>query len=292
MEDELLRSLYHRLVASASGLRPPRCQFSDGLVVLIHLLSVMRNRSLLWASHKQNWPLWLRHACPAPSYSQLGRRLKTRSVAMLLRQIDAEFRDHLPRSTLMYCDGKPLVVGGFSKDPDARWGKVPDGWARGYKLHVVADSLGAIETFSLRSLNTGEAKVARHLVRRLNLQGRLLRADAAYDCNRLYAAVSRGGGRLLAPRRKPGTGLGHHPQHHDRLRAMAELEADPAAIKAHRRLRNGVEQRLAHLTNLPFGLSPLPNFVRRRRRVKRWVQGKLILYHLHLNLRLSKAQAA
>src|SRR5271170_4786740 len=209
MEDELLRSLYHRLVASASGLRPSRCQFSDGIVVLIHLLAVMRNRSLLWASDKRNWPLWLRHVCPSPSYSQLGRRLKTRSVAKLLQQIDVEFRDHLPRSDLKCCDGKPLVVGGFSKDPDARWGKVPDGWARGYKVHALVDSLGAIETFSLRPLNASEAKVARRLVRRLNLQGTLLRADASYDCNALYAAVSRRGGRLLAPRRKPGTGLGH-----------------------------------------------------------------------------------
>jgi hypothetical protein len=78
----------------------------------------------------------------------------------------------------------------------------------------------------------------------------------------------------------------------DRLRAIAELEGACDGLRVHQRCRIRVEQGLGHLTNLPFGLSPLPNFVRRRRRVTRWVLAKITLYHLHLNLRQLKTLAA
>lgn len=292
MEDELLRFLYHRLLGSASGGGRPRGKFCDGTIALIYLLAVLRNRSPRWAADRRNWPLWLRRVLPCPSYSQLIRRLKSASVSELIDQVSAECREQLPRSRLKLCDGKPLVVGGFSKDPDAKWGKVPDGWAKGYKLHAIVDSLGAIEAFAASPLNTAEAKVTGQLVRRMDLRGVTIRADANYDSNTLYAAVSERGGRLIAPRRKPGRGLGHHPQHRDRLRAIAELETDATALKTHRRLRVAVEQCFAHLTNLPFGLSPLPNFVRRLSRVSRWLSAKITLYHVHLNLSRLKAQAA
>jgi len=292
MDDELLRILYRRLISSATPSGPARCRFPDGVIGLIYLLAVLRDRSPRWALQRRNWPLWMRGPVRPPSYSQFIRRLKSPSVRRLLEQLNAEFRDRLPRQQLKFCDGKPLVVGGFSKDPDVRWGKVPDGWGKGYKLHVLVDSLGAIETFCVTALSAGEATVARVLVPRVDLRHTQLRADANYDSPRLYDAVSQAGGRLIAARRKPGTALGHRPHHPDRLHAIAELEGDPAGTKAHRRLRAGVEQRLAHLTNLPFGLSPLPNFVRRLSRVSRWVLGKIMLYHLHLNLIALNTRAA
>jgi len=292
MEDELLRVLYHRLSASASARGPRRGKFSNGTIALIYLLGVLRNRSPRWAADQHNWPLWLRRVLLCPSYSQLIRRLKTDSVRQLIDQINAEWRERLPHSRLKFCDGKPLVVGGFSKDPDARRGKVPDGWARGYKLHALADSLGDIEAFQVTALDAGESTVACRLVRQTGLDTAVIRADANYDSNRLYAAVSERGGRLIAPRCKPGRGLGHCAHHPHRLRAIAELEGDGIALKTHRRLRVAVEQCFAHLTNLPFGLSPLPNFVRRLTRVRLWLSAKITLYHLHLNLNQRNAQVA
>jgi hypothetical protein len=292
MEDELLRVLYHQLVADARGNGRGRCKFADGVIGFIYLLAVVHDRSPRWAIDKRHWPLWLRRVLQPPSYSQLMRRLKTPLVQQHLRQLNQRWRDQLPRQRDKCCDGKPLVVGGFSKDPDAAWGKVPDGWAKGYKVHTVVDSLGAVEGFEVTPLNAAEAKVAGGIVAGLNLAGSVMRGDASYDANALYAVVHRRGGRLIAPRRKPGRGLGHHPQHPDRLRAIKELESDPRMLKTHRRLRNCVEQRLAHLTNLPFGLAPLPNFVRRLRRVRLWVLGKIILYHVHRKLSLLNAQAA
>jgi hypothetical protein len=292
MDDELLRFLYHRLLGSASSKGHRRGKFSDGVIVLIYLLGVLRDRSAHWAADQRNWPLWLRRVLPCPSYSQFIRRLKTATARQLIDRISAQYRQRLPHSQLKLCDAKPLVVGGFSKDPDARWGKVPDGWAKGYKLHALVDSLGGIEAFEVTALDAGESTVACRLVRQTNLAAVVIRTDANYDSNRFYAAVCQRGGRLIAPRRKPGRGLGHHRQHPDRLRAIAELEHDIGTMKTHRRLRIAVEQCFAHLTNLPFGLSPLPNFVRRLSRVSLWLSAKITLYHLHLNLSQLKAQAA
>jgi hypothetical protein len=121
------------------------------------------------------------------------------------------------------------------------------------------------------------------MLRRADLRGCVLRADANYDSNALYALTASRGGRFVAPRRKPGRGLGHHPQHADRLRAIGELERDPAARQSHRRWRADIERGFADLCNRA-GLFALPPFVRRLKRVRRWVRAKLLLYHLRLLL--------
>jgi hypothetical protein len=221
------------------------------------------------------------------------RRLKSWPVRRLIAQLDRQLRDLLPRSTEKVIDGKPLVVGGFSKDPDTTVGAVPDGFARGYKMHVLIDACGAVETFIVTAMSVGEPTVAADLIARASdcgvvLAGNIIRADPNYDSNALYGTVADADARLVASRKKPGTGLGHHPHHPDRLRAIAELERPAAdgvaAAREARRHRNRVEQTLAHLTNLPFGLSPLPNFVRRLWRVRLWLTAKLVLYHQHLVL--------
>lgn len=283
MDDELLNWLYHRLLGDPSS-HTRDCTYSDGLILFIHLFAVISNRSTRWACNKRHWPLWCRRL-RFPSYSQLCRRLKSTRVQTLLEQINAECKAGLPRSDELVADGKPLVVGGFSKDPDATAGKVPDGFARGYRLHVLADALaGIIDVFEVTGLHAGEATVMRQLVSRADVRGKVVRADANYDSNPLYRQVADQQGRLRAPRRKPGRGLGHHPQHPHRLAAIAELEQSPAALAEHRRRRNRVEQILAHLTNLPCGLWALPNSVRRLPRVRIWIAAKITLYHLNLVL--------
>jgi hypothetical protein len=295
MDDQLLNHLYHRLCAPDTVQRPANCVYSDSVVVLTYFLGVIRERAPRWAHDKRNWPLWMRRLA-RPSYSQFARRLATPSVQRLIAQLNGEFRGQLPCSAEKFCDGKPLVVGGFSRDPDTAAGKLPgDGcWGRGYKLHVIVDACGAVDVFELTALDAGEATVARRLTALADLRGVLLRGDSNYDSNPLYAAVAARGGRLIAPRKRPHTGLGHHPHHPDRLRAIEELEQPGAesARRAHKLHRIRVEQALGHLTNLPCGLSPLPNFVRRHRRVARWVLAKITLYHLALILRQARKLAA
>jgi hypothetical protein len=296
MDGELLRWLYHRLLHDPTLARTPGCTYGDGVVLLAHFYAVLNNASLRWASAPPHWPPWCRATVRLPSYSQLNKRLKTASAARAMSALEAELRDGLPRTAAKVADGMPLVIGGFSHDPDARRGRVPDGWANGYKLHVLADgAAGAIDAHALTPLDAGEATVLRRdlvLPRRVDLRGCTLRADANYDSNPCYAAAADAGGRLVAPRRKPRRGLGHHAQHPDRLRAIDELERTCGGRAAHRRARNRVEQCFAQLTNLPFGLFALPNFVRRLPRVRRWVAAKIMLYHLHKVLSLARARAA
>ena len=300
MDDQLLLRLYHRLFDAGNVQRAPGCRYSDSLVVLVYFLAVIRDRSPRWASDGRNWPLWMRRLA-RPSYSQLRRRLKTPSAGRLVRRLNDEFRGTLPRSAEKACDGKPLVVGGYSKDPDAGEGKLPGGgWGRGYKVHVILDAAcGAADAFAVTALGApGEPTVMARLVAEVApagvLRGAVMRGDSNYDSNPLYRAVADAGcgGRLVASRKRPGTGLGHHRHHPDRLRAVAELERTPRGLAEHRRHRARVEQGLAHLTNLPYGLAPLPNFVRRLPRVEMWVRAKIAVYHLHLMLRARHALAA
>jgi len=286
MDGELLRWLYHRLIHDPTLARTRNCTYGDGLILLIYFYAALNNRSPLWATDRCHWPAW---CCAAtvkwPSYSQLNKRLNADGAARGIDLINAELRDRLPHTSAKVVDGKPLTIGGFSHDPDAAWGKVPGGWANGYKLHVLVDGggCGVIDACAVTALDAGEATVLRRgLVPRVDLRACTLRTDGNYDSNPTYAAVADAGGRMVAPRRRPGTGLGHDVrQHPDRLRAIEELERTPGGRAAHERMRNRVEQSLAHLTNLPWGLWALPNFVRRLPRVRLWVAAKITLYHLY-----------
>lgn len=291
MDGELLRWLYRRLIHDPTLSRTRDCTYGDGLILLIYFFSVIYNRSLAWAHDRRNWPLAYRRLV-FPSYSQLCRRMKLPRLQEHIAVIGRSLGRQLPGSDLKLIDGKPLPVGGFTKDPDATLGHVPDGFARGYRLHLVFDSLGRIEAFDVTGLHAGESTVAVKLLRQCDLRGRLIRGDSNYDSNPLYRRVARLGGRLLAPRKKPFTGLGHHKHHPDRLRAIAELEQSDLTLREHRRIRATVERHIGQLVDLSCGLWGLPWFVRRLRRVKPWVAAKLLLYQLNLFLRQNNTKQA
>lgn len=310
MDGKLLLEVYHRLFPSPASVVRRRCLYSDAIVALIHCFAALTNHSLRWAHDKSNWPLWARRL-KFPSYSQLNRRVKCPSVQALVESVGSAARaelSDLPGPSEKVLDGKPLVVGGFSKDKDARRGKAPGGWAKGYKLHALVDAAtGAVDAWAVTPLDAGEATVARELLEQAaagpgpGLAWVAVRGDSNYDSNTLYALAADAGALLIAPRKKPGTGLGHHPQHADRLRAIQRLEGgDESAwaresaaqsLREHNLHRNRVEQAFAHLTNVPFGLWALPNHVRRLARVRRWVRAKVALYHLYL-VQLRRARTA
>ena len=292
MDGELLRRLYHHLFDSANRAESRRYVYDQRIILFVYFIAVCADRSLRWAHQRRNWPLWARRL-PVPSYSQLMRRVKSPAFTDRVAELNREFRALLPAGTEKCVDGKPLVVGAYSKDPDARLGYLaPNVWGRGYKVHAVIDATGAVDSFEVTPLDAGEATVARRLVQTMELGGILLRGDANYDSNLLYAAVAGRGGRLLAPRGKPGSGLGHRRHHPDRLRALDELEKHPEANRTHRRHRARIEQIFGHLTNLPCGLASLPNSVRRLPRVTLWVTAKISLYHLYLDRRATLTKAA
>ncbi len=116
--------------------------------------------------------------------------------------------------------------------------------------------------------------VARRLIARAASAGSVVLADASYDSNPLHAVAARRGATLLAPRRKPGRGLGHHPQEPGRLRSILVLEGDGRKRRQAARLRS-VERFFGWLTGIGGG-SP-PAWVRTLPRIRRWIIAKLAI---------------
>ena len=115
-------------------------------------------------------------------------------------------------------------------------------------------------------------------------------ADNEYDGNEVYdaaaAAADAPGAQLVTtPRRVRPKGLGHRRQSPHRLRSLAMTDNPLAACGAGPSFgqtlvtaRVAVERRWGLMGNFGGGLGPLPNWVRRPRRVALWVAGKILIY--------------
>jgi hypothetical protein len=138
-------------------------------------------------------------------------------------------------------------------------------------------------------LNVSEQEMARRMLRDLSGDhGGHVVADSSYDINLLYATAASSGHRLTAPRKRPDTGLGHRPHHADRLRAVTSLEGPTAGTTTGPGLlrdRRQVERDFGNLRSFAGGLSRgLPSWVRRHRRVSRWVRAKLLINAARIRL--------
>lgn len=283
MEDELWTEVYRIVMELGKAFRCKRVQHSTRRIVLVYLWAVLHDRPVSWACRDRNWPAD-QHTLPSPSC--MSRRLRTSSVEGLLRDVQRQLRECFPPRICRWIDAKPLPIGGSTRDPDARYGRAAGTMAKGYKLHVICSSAGALEAWSVLPINVNEKRAARDLVREVGREGYLV-GDNQYDSNPLYNLAGEHGQQLLSPRR-PGTSLGHHRHSAYRLRAN-EMMAKPLG-QTLLTSRTGIERFFAHLTSFPGGLSPLPNWVRRLHRVRLWVQAKLIFNAVRLTKRLHLRQ--
>ena len=309
MEDELWAALYP-LVVGEDKRRPrlKRVQYSDAVIVLVSLWAVLHERPVSWACRRRNWPGELPW-CGLPSGATMSRRLRTLSVQLLWSQLFWRLLQATNRGPAaatpgreppLPClcrrvDSKPLAVGGFSKDRDARWGYATGGKARGYKLFCCWAKRGLVpEQVVLGPLSESDQAGAMQLIDRLaelhpaGLYGYVL-ADATHDTNPLFDHAASRGLQLVAPRKAPNTGLGHRDHSPHRLRSIDLLEGPGAFGPSLLRLRGQIERDLGNLTAFAGGLQPPPSFVRRPRRVARWVVAKLIINGIRicLNYRLT-----
>ena len=94
----------------------------------------------------------------------MSRRLRTTEVQRLLAEMEWRLAQLDGGGWVMLVDGKPLVVGGHSKDPDAAWGRARRGWAKGYKLHAVYDGGSIPVAWEITPLNEAEPETAARLV--------------------------------------------------------------------------------------------------------------------------------
>jgi IS5 family transposase len=207
----------------------------------------------------------------------MSRRIDRVAVGLLWRAVERRLREQSAEhpALVAFLDGKPLPVGGATKDPDARYGRAAGTMAKGYKLHVIWAKRALPETWEVTPMNTAETTVAKRLLPQLTGGGYLL-ADGNYDANDLFDRARECEYQLLTPAPGPGTGRGHHYQSPYRRRSihlMRETAFGPAVYAC----RIGIEQAYGNATSFAGGLSPLPAWVRGLDRVRTWVWAKLLI---------------
>ena len=283
------RALWMTVIKSTRSLRgvPPRTRrpdYDDRLVLRLYLWSVLHDRPLCWACRRTSYGRLFRPR-RLPSISQFCRRVAEKRFLKLLHLVHGRLTQVGVACSLWFFDGKALPVGPHSADPDANSGYGAGRVGRGYRLHALATDDGRIREFRVTAMQNSEAAVSLRMARAIPRKVVVL-ADGAYDNRYLYRAVQRRGSHLL-------TQLRGHSRNPSRLRGMghARREALDAWSNhaSHCRQamvrRKQIERIFGSLCSFGGGLAPLPAWVRRLTRVRRWVTAKLIIYHARLNYR-------
>ena len=284
MDHTQWRILYHAIVKAARSL--PRCRrqtYTDRLIVAMYFWAVKHDRAMMWACDRQNYTGLFRPR-KLPSISQFHRRIKSERVQKILPRVHCDLAGmDVPTATLIV-DGKSLPINCVSRDPDARWGhSFGKLMAKGYKLHAFVTEDQRILCWTVRPLNEYEPYIAQLMLDFLPPPGEqsLVLGDGNYDTHDFYKAVNAHGSKLLTNlRREPAK----HPvtlrqMGRDRREVLQLHEKHPSLVRMTLRVRATVERTFANTTNYGGGLGPLPAFVRRLPRVRRWVGAKIALYH-------------
>ena len=277
-----------------------RCVYADWLVAAMYLWCVWHDRPLCWACDRSHYNTLFRPR-KLPSVSQFTRRVKTDSVQRILQRVHDDLAAASLATPLSYLDGKPLPVGGASKDRDAARGYAIGGFAKGYKLHAWVSEDGRIPLWAVTPLNAAEQSVAAELLcpnlpRAWGTQAMpanaVVAADSNYDSAPLHKAMAPCGACLLTPLRNQGRVKdgGHHPvtlrQMGPERRELVEVWREhPHLARFVLKERTAIERVFSALTSCGGGLGPLPAWVRTLPRVRPWVGAKIILYHARLRVR-------
>jgi len=274
MERELWPLLYRLLREVGQDFSQKYVQHPPWAIAAVLLWAALHDRPAAWACDRRHWSSTRRRPDRLPSAATLSRRQAGVAVGMLLRAAEGRLRAALPPRLLACLDGKPLLVGGPSKDPDAARGPAFGRMAKGYRLHAVWGGRAVPEAWDVTPLNVSEKAVARDLLARAGGGGYVL-ADRNYDANPLFDLAAARGYQLVVPMPDPRAGQGHHYQSPARLRCIALVRGAFG-----RRLyagRGQVERCFGNAGAFAGGLGPLPNWVRRLPRVHRWVAAKLLI---------------
>jgi len=287
MEAMLYRQLYQLMFSVAHPPRRPRELYCDRWIALMYFWSVLHDRPAEWASVEQNWPDdgKVLRGRPLASQSRLSRRLRTLGVSQLIERLISAVSERFGIPLVKLIDSKPLTVGAYSKDADAKRGRLAEGvFGRGYRLHVVSHGR-APRRFVLLPLNEHDTVGAAILLPRLEGGGGYAIGDNAYDTNECYRDAAATGHQLLAPPRECNKGVRDTRYNGpERLRGLdlidSPMEAacgQPSAFGAALYgFRQRIESAFGGLTL--EGLGALPAWVRGARRVALWAAVKVLQY--------------
>lgn len=271
------------------GFRPKwRPTYSDALIVAMFFWATEHDRPMVWACDRNNYSRLFRPK-DLPSVSQFSRRLRSLRCEQLIDAVGKTLAGVDYPSDVNYLDGRPFVVGGCSKDRDAKRGRVRGGKAKGYRLHALVSDDQRILNWAVTGLNVAETTAARVLIDEAVVVGDVLLGDAVFDASPLYDAAARRAATLVAAIRD------------DRLRSKPRRNRNsPERIAAVENWTHGVskyvykdrvkvETTFGNMSSYGGGLGPLPAWVRTGPRVRRWIGVKIALYHARIACRRAAA---
>lgn len=221
-----------------------------------------------------------------PSLSQFNRRMSEPRAQRIMQRVHERLAGSLETVPISFMDGKPLLVGVASKDPDARRGHIMGGIGKGYKLHAWMTEDRRIPVFSVTPLNVGETLAAARMLETVQFlpDDSLVLVDQNYDCYHLHKAVAQRNGRLIA---NPKGDKPLEERHPVNLRQMGEARQEliafrdehPVILKMVLGMRVLAEGIFGNLCGTSGGLTHLPPWTRGLKEVTRWVGAKIVLYH-------------
>lgn len=254
--------------------------YSDATIAKVYFHSVWLGRSVLFVCRAEHWEAaLLERIGPLPSQPTMSKRLRTVGVLSVVDRVMHLLGEAKAAGLSRVIDAKPLVVGNYSKDRDARRGRAAGGMARGYKVHEIAEG-NRVLCWRLAAMNVAEQVVAAELIGTLDGGGYLC-GDNGYDSNNLHQTATRNGHQLVAPCRPGNRGVYDRRRSTPmRLRALEML--DPLLHPGGResfgqtlmRGRQQIERNFGHAAML--GMNAPPPWVRRPHRVALWTAAKLI----------------
>ena len=171
MERELWPLLYRLVVATAKDFHQKYVQYQPWVLVVVALWAFLHDRPLSWACQARHWGTTTKRPLRLPSPATLSRRLDSLPVGAFWLELERRLRASGVPALVSLVDGKPLPVGGCSKDPDARYGRGAGAVAKGYKLHALRAGRAVPEAWDVTALNANEKAVARGLFGQLAGRG-------------------------------------------------------------------------------------------------------------------------
>jgi|SRR6516162_6745889 len=274
MERELWPLLYCTVRAVGRDFAQKYKQIPGWVLLVTLLWAALHDRPVSWACQPENWKTTRLRPLHLPSPATMSRRVDRVAVGLLWRAVEERLRalsTYVP-ALLAFLDGKPLPVGGCTKDRDARYGRGAGTMAKGYKLHAIWSNGPLPETWEVTPLNADEATVAERLIPQLRGTGYLL-GDGNYDVNALYDVAAQQGYQLVTP--LPKAAPGRRRQSPQRLHSI-EMMGRPFGPSLYK-YRLGIESIFGNATSFGGGLAPLPAWVRGVERVRTWVWAKLLI---------------
>lgn len=274
MERELWGVLYQAVERVGREVKQVGVHYQPRVIALMILWAALHDRPRRWACDPRNWSTTRKRPLQFPSESVLSRRADSVGMGLFWKRLEEQLRGTKYSGLISIVDGKPLFVGGCSKDPDARWGYGAGMTGKGYKLHTIWGHQDLPRAWELTPMNRNESKIAVEMLHQVHSGGYLL-ADGNYDTNPAHIAASQSEYQMVTKDRRQNAGRGHHRVSDARRRSI-ELRHSSFGQELLMQ-RNEIELDYAQATCFGGGLAPLPSWVRRISRVRTWVWAKLLI---------------